>query len=66
LVQLGPQTTQVLGIVGLLVSLTSLALAHALIVIEALTMLLLPALNVPGKMSVGGIRAVAGGETNSF
>jgi hypothetical protein len=40
--------------VGLLVSLTSLALAHALIVIEALTMLLLPALNVPGgKMSVG-------------
>jgi len=54
LVQLGPQTTQVLGIVGLLVSFTSLALAHALIVVEALTMLLLPALNVPGgKMSVG-------------
>jgi hypothetical protein len=25
-------------------------------------MLLLPALNVPGKMLVGGIRAVAGGE----
>lgn len=62
LVQLGPQTTQVLGIVGRLVSLTSLALAQALIVIEALAVLLLPALDIPsGKMSVGD-RAVAGGE----
>lgn len=62
LVQLGPQTTQVLGIVGRLVSLTSLTLAHALIVIEALAVLLLPALDIPGgKMSVGD-RAVAGGE----
>jgi hypothetical protein len=47
--------------VGLLVSLTSLALAHALIVVETLTMLLLPALNVPGKVLVKGIR-VAGGD----
>lgn len=61
LVQLGPQTTQVLGIVRRLVSLTSLALACALLVIEALAMLLLPALDIPGKMSVGD-RAVAGGE----
>lgn len=61
LVQLGPQTTQVLGIVGRLVSLTSLALAQALIVIEALAVLLLPAFDIPGKMSVGD-RAVAGGE----
>ena len=47
LVELGPQTTQVLGIVGLLVTLTGLALAGSLIVIESLTVLLLPALNVP-------------------
>lgn len=63
LVQLGPQTTQVLRIVGLLVSLTGLTLALTLIVIEALTVLLLPALNVPsGRMSVGKDPAVAGGE----
>lgn len=48
LVQLGPQTTQILRIVGLLVSLTGLTFAFTLIVIEALTVLLLPALNVPG------------------
>lgn len=47
LVQLSPQTTQVLRIVGLLVSLTGLALALTLIVVKALTVLLLPALNVP-------------------
>jgi hypothetical protein len=61
LVQLGPQTTQVLGIVRRLVSLTSLALARALLMIEALAVLLLPALDIPRKMSVGD-RAVAGGE----
>lgn len=47
LVQLGPQTTQVLRILGLLVAFTSLTLALTLIVIKALSMLLLPALNVP-------------------
>jgi hypothetical protein len=47
LVQLGPQTAQVLGIVGLLVALTSLALADTLIVIQPLTVLLLPALDIP-------------------
>lgn len=53
LVQLGPQTTQVLGIVGLLVSFTSMTLTGALIVIETLTVLLCPALDIPGgKMSV--------------
>jgi hypothetical protein len=63
LVQLGPQTTQVLRIVGLLVSLTGLTLALALIVVEALTVLLLPALNVPsGRMSVGKESTAAGGE----
>ena len=47
LVQLSPQTTQVLRIVGLLVPLTGLALALTLIVVKTLTVLLLPALNVP-------------------
>lgn len=48
LVQLGPQTTQVLRIVRGLVRLTSLTLAHPLIVIQPLSMLLLPALDIPG------------------
>lgn len=47
LVQLGSQTSEVLGIVGGLVALTSLTLADALIVVETLTVLLLPALDVP-------------------
>ena len=42
-------------------TLTSLALARTLLMIEALTVLLLPALDIPGKMSVGDL-AVAGGE----
>lgn len=50
LVQLGPQTAQVLRIVRLLVAFTSLALAGPLIVIEPLSVLLLPALNVPGGL----------------
>lgn len=47
LVQLGPQAAQVLGILGLFVRFTGLALADALIVVEPLTVLLLPALDVP-------------------
>lgn len=47
LVQLGPQTTQVLRILGLLVTLTGLTFALLLIVIEPFSVLLLPALNVP-------------------
>lgn len=63
LVQLGSQTTQVLRIVGRLVSLTGLTLALTLIVVEALTVLLLPALDIPGwKMLVGNKSGVAGGE----
>lgn len=62
LVQLGTQTTQVLRIVRLLVSLTGLALALTLIVVKALTVLLLPALDVPGgKMLVVKRRGLAGG-----
>jgi hypothetical protein len=53
LVELSSQTTQVLGIVGRLVALTSLTLAGALIVIETLSVLFRPALDIPGgKMSV--------------
>lgn len=47
LVQLGPQAAQVLRILGLLVRFTSLALADTLIVIEPLTVLLLPAFDIP-------------------
>lgn len=47
LVHLGPQAAQVLGIFGLLVAFTGLALPGALFVVEALAVLLLPALNVP-------------------
>lgn len=55
LVQLGPQASKVLGIKGLLVALTSLALADTLIVIQPLTVLLLPALDIPrGNVLVGG------------
>lgn len=50
LVQLGPQAAQVLGIFGLLVAFTGLALPGALFVVEALAVLLLPALNVPSGM----------------
>lgn len=53
LVQLGPQTTQVLGIVRRLVGLTRLALAGSLIVIEPLAVLLLPALDIPSSGLVG-------------
>ena len=54
LVHLGPQAAQVLGIFGLLVAFTGLALPGALFVVEALAVLLLPALNVPmGVVSVG-------------
>lgn len=63
LVQLGPQTTQVLRIVGLLVSLTGLALALTLIVVKALTVLLLPALDVPEEKKLIFERlGVAGGD----
>lgn len=63
LVQLGPQTTQVLRIVGLLVSLTGLALALTLIVVKALTVLLLPALDVPEEKKLICERlGVAGGD----
>jgi hypothetical protein len=48
LVQLGPQTTQVLGILGLLMSFTGLALADSLIMVKTLSVLLLPALDIPG------------------
>lgn len=46
LVQLGPQAAQVLGILRLFVRFTGLALADALVVVEPLTVLLLPALNI--------------------
>lgn len=48
LVQLGPQTTQVLGILGLLMGFTGLALADSLVVVKTLSVLLLPALDIPG------------------
>jgi hypothetical protein len=54
LVQLSPQTAQVLGIVRLLVALTSLALADTLIMIQPLTMLLLPALDIPSRNVLAG------------
>jgi hypothetical protein len=71
LVQLSPQAAQVLGIVGLLVALTSLALADTLIVIQPLTMLLLPALDIPSRNVLArkaGISGwvLGGGATNSF
>lgn len=47
LVQLGPQAAQVLGILRLFVRFTGLALADALVVVEPLTVLLLPALDIP-------------------
>lgn len=54
LVHLGPQAAQVLGIFGLLVTFTGLALPGALFMVEALAVLFLPALNVPsGVVSVG-------------
>lgn len=52
LVELGSETAEVLGILGLLMDSTGLTLALALIVIETLAMLLLPALNVPVVMVV--------------
>lgn len=47
LVELGSQTAQVLGIFGLLVVFTGLALAGSFLVVEALAVLLLPALDIP-------------------
>jgi hypothetical protein len=47
LVQLGPQAAQILGILGLFVRFTGLALADALVVVESLTVLLLPAFDIP-------------------
>ena len=47
LVELGSETAEVLGILGLLMDSTGLTLALALIMIETLAVLLLPALNIP-------------------
>jgi len=47
LVELGSQTAQVLGIFGCLVVFTGLTLAGPFLVIEALAVLLLPALDIP-------------------
>lgn len=69
LVELGSQTAQVLSIFGLLVVFTGLALAGSLLVVEALAVLLLPALDIPDFWSVAvvAIGVVVGGEvTNSF
>lgn len=66
LVQLGPQTAEVLRILGLLVGLTGFALANSLIVVQALTMLLCPALDIPGGMLGGMDMDGAGDKTNSF
>lgn len=52
LVELGSETAEVLGILGLLVDTTGLTLALALVVIETLAVLLLPALNVPVVMMI--------------
>ena len=49
LVQLGPQTAEILGILGLVVDLTGLALSDTLIVVQALTVLLSPALDIPDR-----------------
>jgi hypothetical protein len=54
LVQLGPQTAEVLGILGLVVDLTGLALSDTLIVVQALTVLLSPALDIPDGLLDGG------------
>lgn len=54
LVQLGPQTAEILGILGLLVALTGLALSDTLIVVQALTVLFSPALDIPGELLDGG------------
>lgn len=68
LVQLGPQTAQVLGILGLLVDLTGLLLAGALIVIETLTVLFRPAFDIPVFTMVNNFFAgwLEKGATNSF
>lgn len=69
LVELGSQTAQVLGIFGLLVVFTGLALAGSFLMVEALAVLLLPALDIPDFWSVAvvAIGVVVGGEvTNSF
>lgn len=52
LVELGSETAKVLGILGLLVDTTGLTLTLALVVIEALAVLLLPALNVSVVMMI--------------
>lgn len=49
LVQLGPQATQILSILRLLVRLTRLLLAQPLIVIQPLAVLLLPTFDIPGE-----------------
>jgi hypothetical protein len=61
LVQLGPQAAQVLGILGLLVRFSGLLLADTLVVVESLTVLLLPALDVPVARSAGFAMARARG-----
>jgi len=67
LVELGSQTAQVLSIFGLLVVFTGLALAGSLLVVEALAVLLLPALDIPVLVSCYGRRLNLGrvGRTRS-
>lgn len=54
LVQLGPQTAEILGILGLLMALTGLTLSSTLIVVQALTVLFGPALDIPDELLDGG------------
>lgn len=58
LVELGSQATQVLGILGLLVDVTGLTLAYTLVMVEALAVLLLPALDISAVVSCGELARV--------
>lgn len=58
LVKLGSQAAQVLGILGLLVDITGLTLAHTLVVVEALAVLLLPTLDISAVVSCGELARV--------
>lgn len=66
LVQLGPQAAQVLGILRLFVRFTGLALADALVVVEPLTVLLLPALNIPEVLLDCGMTTAGSGRADEL
>lgn len=52
LVQLGPQTAQVLRILGLLVYPTGLTLADPFVMVETFSVLFLPALDIPVSLAM--------------